>query len=115
MALNRKGSRRITVDGTEYRWRVRRQASCGQGCCGGSPMTYAVEAAGTDRSRGTVLLVTTGHLRPDNVLAPEAVPVLPAQVAAAVRTAREQGWEPEGPGSAFRLTRPGGRGPGGGR
>ncbi|MER5479948.1 hypothetical protein ABT026_23705 [Streptomyces sp. NPDC002734] len=106
MALNRKGSRRITVDGREYRWRIRRQASCGQGCCGEAPLTYAVEAAGTPRAAGTVLYVTTGHLRPDNVFCSESVPVLPSQVAAGIRAALADGWRPAASGSAFRLTQP---------
>ncbi|WP_151769910.1 hypothetical protein [Streptomyces abyssomicinicus] len=108
MALHTKGSRRIVVDGTECRRRIRRQATCGQGCCGRSPLTYAVEAAGTGRAGGTVLLVTTGHPRPDNAFRAEAVPVLPADVAAAVRAARAAGWEPGRPGSAFRFPRPAG-------
>ncbi|MEU3189786.1 hypothetical protein ABZ686_03910 [Streptomyces sp. NPDC006992] len=48
MTLNKKGSRLITVDGIEYRWRIRRKPSYMQGLCW-TPMTYAVEAAGRAR------------------------------------------------------------------
>ncbi|TKS98108.1 hypothetical protein E4U92_31160 [Streptomyces galbus] len=43
MATGRKGSRRIVVDGTTYRWRLRRrhQALCDRPC------TYAVQHADT--------------------------------------------------------------------
>lgn len=69
-------------------------------------MTYAVEAAGTPRAGGTVLYVTTGHLRPDNVFCSDPVPVLPSQVAAGIRAALADGWQPAAPGSAFQLTEP---------
>jgi hypothetical protein len=109
MALNRKGSRPITVDGTEYRWRIRRRPTCSQDCCGQSPLTYAVEAVGTPRAGGTVLHVTTGHLRPGTAFCPEPwAPVLPSRVAATIRAALAEGWRPAEPGAAFRLTRPDG-------
>ena len=43
MAIPIKGSRRIVVDGTAYRWRIRRKPTRIQadyGC--GSPLTFAV-------------------------------------------------------------------------
>ncbi|WEV26563.1 hypothetical protein OYE22_16180 [Streptomyces sp. 71268] len=103
MALNKKGSRRITVDGIEYRWRVRRKPSYPQGLCW-TPMTYAVEAASGSQS-GTTLLVTSGQAHPSNWAGVETEPVLPAHVAASIREARDKGWEPARSGSPFRLDR----------
>jgi len=100
MALVRKGSRRITVDGTDYRWVIRRRPSYGQSL-GQSPLTFAVEDA--DES-GQVLLVTTRYSRPDNCMRHDpGPPVTPAVVANAVRRARRAGWQPSSPGSAHRL------------
>lgn len=99
MALVRKGSRRIVVDGTAYRWRLRGRPTYCQGLVW-SPCTYAVEHADTP---GTTLVVTTGQPHPSNWIGREAEPVLPSGVAAAVRLALRAGWTPTAPGSAFYL------------
>lgn len=99
MALVKKGSRRITVDGVTYRWRIRGRPTYGQGLVW-SPLTYAVEQRGTP---GTTLVVITGQPHPGNWFEIPARPVLPSEVAAAIRTARARGWTPEEPGSPFLL------------
>lgn len=98
MALVKKGSRRIVVDGVEYRWRVSRR----HWCCDHDPSTlsYMVEDAACP---GTTLVVETG--RP-TVPEPNAVPaevVLPREVAAGIRTARSNGWTPSSHGPPFKL------------
>ncbi|MTE21021.1 hypothetical protein F0L17_18230 [Streptomyces sp. TRM43335] len=99
MALGKKGSRRIVVDGTGYRWRLRGRPTYDQGMCW-SPCTYAVEHA--DRP-GTVLVVTTSQPHPSNWVGMPASPVLPGDVARAIRTALARGWTPERSGSPFHL------------
>ncbi|MGW1726459.1 hypothetical protein ACWCQK_26420 [Streptomyces sp. NPDC002306] len=99
MTLVRKGSRRIVVDGTGYRWLLRGRPTYFQGLSW-SPCTFAVEHADTP---GTTLVVTTGQPHPSNWIGREAEPVLPSTVAAAVRVALRAGWTPTGLGSAFRL------------
>jgi hypothetical protein len=59
MALVRRGSRRIVVDGTVYRWRLRGRPAYFQGLAW-SPCTFAVEHADTP---GTTLVVTTSRIR----------------------------------------------------
>ncbi|KJS57014.1 hypothetical protein VM98_03725 [Streptomyces rubellomurinus subsp. indigoferus] len=98
MALVKKGSRRIVVDGVAYRWRTSRK----HWCCDydGGTLAYAVEHA--DRP-GTTLVVETG--RPF-VQEPRLLPaelVLPGEVAAGIRAARSRGWRPDAPGSPFEL------------
>ncbi|MFI1521089.1 hypothetical protein [Kitasatospora cineracea] len=98
MALAKKGSRRIVVDGVEYRWRV----SSKHWCCDSDPrpLGYAVEHAARP---GTTLVVDTG--RPA-VFPPEAVSdqlVLPAEVAAGIRAALADGWTPDADGPPFAL------------
>ncbi|MBF4133152.1 MULTISPECIES: hypothetical protein [Streptomyces] len=44
MALNRKGSRLVTVDGAPYRRRVRHRPTYARGLCW-TPLTYAVREA----------------------------------------------------------------------
>ncbi|MCX5384725.1 hypothetical protein [Streptomyces sp. NBC_00083] len=99
MALARKGSRRITVDGVDYRWRLRRRPTYSQDMCW-SPATYAVEHADAP---GTTLVITTNQPHPSSVFGQSATPVRPSDVADTIRTARARGWMPESPGSPFHL------------
>ncbi|MEU4114891.1 hypothetical protein AB0F71_10400 [Kitasatospora sp. NPDC028055] len=98
MALVKKGSRRIVVDGVEYRWRMSRK----HWCCDidASTLGYVVEDAARP---GTTLVVETGRPeQPEPQLMPAEV-VLPAEVAAGIRAARSQGWTPTAAGSPFQL------------
>ncbi|MFC9633323.1 hypothetical protein ACFTY8_29655 [Streptomyces mirabilis] len=97
MALVR--SRRIVVDGTAYRWRLRGKPTYVQSLAW-SPCTFAVEHADT---AGTTLVVTTDQPHPRNWIGREAEPVLPSGVAAAIRLALRDGWAPTASGSSFRL------------
>ncbi|ROP55957.1 hypothetical protein [Streptomyces sp. PanSC9] len=99
MALVKKSSRRITVDGTTYRWRLRGRPTYDQALVW-SPLTYAVEYAETP---GTTLVITTNQPHPSNWFGAQANPVLPSDVADSIRTARHNGWTPENPGSPFHL------------
>ncbi|OXM47546.1 hypothetical protein CFP75_23905 [Amycolatopsis alba DSM 44262] len=99
MALVKKGSRSITVDGAAYRWRVRGRPTYDQGL-GWSPLAYAVELADAP---GTTLVVITDQPHPSNWRGIQARPVLPAHVAEAIRAARLKGWTPEQPGSPLLL------------
>jgi hypothetical protein len=102
MAMARKGSRLIDVDGTVYRWMIRHKPTYSQGI--GAPLTFAVEAAD---SPGQVLSVMIGSPRPDNWLEMPGEPVTPRMVAQSVRDALAAGWEPSRSGSQFRLELPG--------
>lgn len=99
MALGRKGTRRIVVDGTVYRWRLRRRPTYSQALCW-SPCTYAVEHA--DRP-GTTLVVTTNQPHLNNWLGGSGNSVLPSDVANAIASALRQGWVPTRAGSPFHL------------
>ena len=97
MTLVRKGTRRITVDGTTYRWRIGKDRTCAPGQqSGGVPTAFVVEGADAP---GNPLVVT---LSPARVQA-EPEPVTPARVATAVRSALAEGWCPGDRGGPFRL------------
>ncbi|MFD9637304.1 hypothetical protein ACFWW0_29825 [Streptomyces violascens] len=99
MALGRKGSRRIVVDGVAYRWRLRRRPTYNQALCW-TPCTYAVEHADCS---GTTLVVTTGQPHSGNWIGRKGAPVLPSDVAEHIRAALTRGWTPDRPGSPFEL------------
>jgi hypothetical protein len=99
MTLGRKGARRIVVDGTAYRWRLRCRPTYFQGLAW-TPCTFAVEHADT---AGATLVVTTNQPHPSNWIGREAKPVLPSDVAHIIGPALREGWEPTAPGSPFRL------------
>lgn len=101
MALGRKGARRIVVDGTAYRWRLRRRPTYFQ-ALSWTPCTFAVEHAETP---GTTLVVTTDRPHASNWFGLESRPVLPSEVARAVQSALQEGWAPTAPGAPFHLDR----------
>ncbi|MGY6658429.1 hypothetical protein ACXIZN_40350 [Amycolatopsis sp. TRM77291] len=98
MALLRKGSRRIVVDDTAYRWIVRRKPTYAQD--GGSFLSYGVES---EDARGAVLVVRTDHAHPLNYMGVPSKAVRPSDVERAIRLALARGWEPEAPGAQFQL------------
>ncbi len=99
MALGRKGAWRIVVDGTGYRWWLRRRPTYGQALCW-SPCTYAVKHA---VHPGTTLIVTTDQAHTGNWLERLVKAVVPSDVADAVKAALQQGWVPTRAGSPFHL------------
>ena len=101
MAIPKKGSRSLTVDGATYRWRVRSRPTHLQAVAQ-TPMTFAVELAEGGQSTLVVYMATP---RPDNRVAPLKTSVTPATVERAIRQALEDGWQPARPGSAFEIRR----------
>ncbi|QNE18633.1 hypothetical protein F1D05_12835 [Kribbella qitaiheensis] len=99
MALVKKGSRAIVVDGVMYRWRLRGRPTYSQGLCW-SPCTFAVEHA---EDPGSTLAVTTNQPHPSNWIGQAPKAVLPSDVARAIRLALERGWTPMNSGSPFAL------------
>ncbi len=99
MAIPRKGSRLITVDGKVYRWAVRHKPTYVQGL-GWAPLTFAVEDADTP---GQVLSVATRSMRLDNWLGLPGTPMTPQVVEQSIRTALTAGWEPDRSDGAFKL------------
>jgi hypothetical protein len=100
MTLASRGSRRITVDGVDFRWKVRRKPTYCQ-ANGWSPLTFVVELV---EQRGALLVVSLPVAHPGNRLGLPSRPVLPATVSAAVRRALAAGWQPSQPGAAFNLS-----------
>ena len=102
MTLAKKGSRRIVVDGVEFRWRVRRRPTYDQGMAW-TPLTFVVEQA---EQRGALLVVSMPGPHLSNWVGLPSEPVLPSTVASGVRSALAACWQPARPGPVFALTLP---------
>lgn len=99
MTLLKKGSRILDIDGVEYRWRLRGRPTNSQGnAC--VPMYFAAELA---EEPGSTLVVRTSHTHPGNWVGAPATPILPGEVAKAVRAALAGGWRPAQRGKQFLL------------
>lgn len=99
MSLASKGSRRIVVEGTAYRWVVRPGPTYSQALTW-RPLSFAVELENAGQS---ILAVTLDATRPDNWLGEKGFVVTPSLVAHAIRQAVEQGWKPQSKGSPHKL------------
>jgi hypothetical protein len=98
MAVRKTGSRRIVVDGIEYRWRVRQKPTYMQGAFACSFVVSIQKAEAVGRA-----LLATAGARPDNWIHVSSAAVTPARIAATIRAALVAGWNPEASGSAFYL------------
>src|SRR5688500_18922241 len=98
MAIPKKGSRTVTVEGVRYRWRIRRKPTYSEGAFA-SHFSVAVERV-EPRSR-CVLLLASAFPRPDNWLGHASELVAPRLIAASIRDALAHGWQPEKDGSSF--------------
>lgn len=96
MAIRKKGSRLIEVDGQRYRWRIRPRPTYDQECFA-CELTVSVEAA---EEAGAVLVALLDGVRPDAAFG-RTVVVTPSSVALLIREALAAGWRPMTPGDQF--------------
>jgi hypothetical protein len=100
MAIPKKGSRKIMVDGRRFRWFVRRKPSYSQ-ALGESLLSFAVELADQPAQ---VLHVYLDAARPDAWINAGPVTISPGLVAVVIRQAVRDGWMPETAGPTFVTT-----------
>lgn len=99
MAITKKGSRNITVNGEAYRWKVQRKYKSAD-----DMLEVFIERAENGK---TVLCIRTGFLRPDGAFSKigdihQGV-VTPKNIASYIEQALATGWQPESNGSMFIL------------
>jgi len=99
MAILKKGSRPLCIDGVYYRWRIRKYPTYAQGN-EWSGINVAVEQENVQS--GTVLVIELQDRHPSSWLtqSPPAK-VTPSDVERFIRTALELGWRPDLPGKTF--------------
>src|SRR5262249_12702797 len=100
MAIPKKGTRRIVVDATAYRWRVRSRPTYCQGNAWGN-LSFAVELECEGK---TLWVVKLDHARPNSGGGAQSAFTTPAIVERAIRNALERGWRPHERGSPHALS-----------
>jgi hypothetical protein len=100
MALPKKGSRKIIVDGLTYRWYICRKPSYGQAFLGVESMTVAIQR--DTEEPVTNLWIHLHRSRPDAWFS-DRTPITPKNIAQYIRTALEKGWQADRAGKPFIL------------
>jgi hypothetical protein len=96
MAIPKKGSRRIQVDGVGFRWRVRHKPTYAQSIYE-TGMSLAVQH---EEESGAVLVVNLPQWHPQHSI---GTPVTPGDVERHIREALAAGWKPTEPGKTFEM------------
>ena len=91
MALPKVGSRKISVDGVTYCWRVRKKATKLQADYGVGRLHVAVQLAAQP---GTTLVLFTDRPHPEDWATTKVIPIIPSDVTTWVRQAIGFGWRP---------------------
>jgi hypothetical protein len=101
VAVRKKGSRRIVVDGVTYLWRFPQRPTQSQED-GWPGVMVTISRADCPRASLLLAFPQRFHLSgPVGQVPPR--PVLPSDVAAGIRAAREAGWVADQPGKQFVL------------
>lgn len=99
MGIPKKGSRKITVDGENFIWLIRRKATYGQTDFGVG-LNVAVEHA---EESGSKLIILTDKPHPKDWATTKVKPVIPSEVASWISQAIIAGWEPKKSGKPFEF------------
>ena len=104
MAVRKKGSRRIIVDGVAFQWRFPPRPNQSQGD-GWPGVRVTVNRA--DCPKGSLLIGFPRRFHPSGpVCHVPTRPVLPSDVAAGIRAAFDSGWVADRPGAQYVLLVP---------
>jgi hypothetical protein len=98
MTIPKTGSRRIIVDGTPFRWLIRRKATYRQWAEHSGCLNIAVEHAEKPHS---TLMILTDKPHPKGWGSFTKTTVSPSEVARCIRQATEAGWQPFQNGGTF--------------
>jgi hypothetical protein len=99
MAILKKGSRQLVVDGVTYRWRTRHKPTYDQGLTL-SDLIVAVERLDV---KGAILVVKMGRPHLGNWMTGRSTGVTPSEVTHLIHCALRLGWKPAASGKPFTL------------
>ena len=99
MGIPKKGARKITVDGENFIWLIRRKATYSQTAFG-MGLNIAVEHA---EESGSKLVILTDKPHSKDWRINKAQSVTPIEVSSWINQAIKAGWEPKKSGKPFEL------------
>ncbi len=91
MSISRKGLRKITVEGNNYEWSIRKSSTSGK-LYHKKKLTTAIQIE-TDLERG-LLVVDFGVSPPSNWRNPHKTSVTPKTIETVIKLALSEGWNP---------------------
>ena len=91
MTMPKKGSRIIVVDGSAYRWLIRRRDKYDQVCFGIGRLRVAIER---NEKPNRTLLIYTDRPHPHDLGPPEVIPITPSDISNWIHEAIKLGWAP---------------------
>ena len=100
MAIPKKGSRKIVVNDTAYRWLIRRKATYSQIEYGNGKLHLAVELY--DNPKSTLVIVTDRN-HPQTFSSEDIIPITPVDIEAWIKEALHLKWLPSQKGAQFRV------------
>ncbi|MDR1888354.1 MAG: hypothetical protein LBQ81_03085 [Zoogloeaceae bacterium] len=106
MAIPKTGSRKISVEGYEYRWLIRKKATYSQADYGIGCLHVAIDLL---HEPGTTAVIVTDYPHPQDWATVEVRPVIPFDVSNWILRAIELGWAPSAKGSPMMFKLEGGR------
>ncbi|MEM7715553.1 MAG: hypothetical protein AAF349_18600 [Cyanobacteria bacterium P01_A01_bin.68] len=100
MGIPKKGSRKITVDGENFIWLIRRKATHSQAGYYVDYINVAVEHA---EESGSKLIIMTDKPHPENLCKTSESKVVPSEVSSWINQAIKAGWKPKKSGKPFEF------------
>ncbi len=101
MAIPKKGSRKVTVEGESYRWVVGKRVAFQNADYGLGKFNVAIESIGG--AGATLLILAERHMQPGDWGTIEVEPITPSDVSRWISTAIQKGWDPRVDGQTLRF------------
>lgn len=101
MAIPKKGSRTITVNGVNHRWLIRKKATYNQVDYGNGYLHVAIDV---EENPSTTLVIYTNIEHPNDWATKTIVPITPRMVSNWISMAIELGWKPNEKGPQFLVS-----------
>lgn len=98
MALPKKGTRKITVNESDYRWLIRKKATYTQSIYDDEKLSVAIELA---ENPGTTLHIYTDRDHAYDIKTKKVIPIVPSDISNWINKALLLGWKPLEKGKTF--------------
>ena len=100
MSIPTKGSRKITVDESNYKWLIRRKETYNQVDYGYEKIHVAIES---EEKPNNTLIIYTDRPHPHDIATNEIIPVTPIDIKNWIHEAITIGWQPNKSGPQWHV------------